>query len=424
MDNRANHLGQVSSLVPNLQHYWPIDAAAGRIQAGDMPRSHQHLFSTSANSVSASLPRRPSVSHDSPKGSRVSPIGLAHAGRERSASNRNLPDTSKFLQTQPRRASDEVASGSSHRLITRISPAASRRSISVMNVGVGSSSIRAARTDSQTNLLSRAQLVRRDSLQQQQQPQQQSQRNLGSSGSPASKYSSPVASVSREHSSTATGVLPSGRRSSLVGIQSMIGYRSQKNSQSDTAPETDSPSRRGSRGPYQQSVGATYCPTAAATAVQQQSTYGVSTDPPPGSRQTRQSQSQPQSQPQQQSQPSPQQHTQSQASSGGERTISQPVSASIVRAGASDSGSTRRSSIDQSGQAQQPHPPALQRKGSFALQTLRKLKRTMSLTKGNDSNPSSQQESRRSSSSSNYSTEVPEDLGVARPSSSHSTHGK
>lgn len=49
----------------------------------------------------------------------------------------------------------------------------------------------------------------------------------------------------------------------------------------------------------------------------------------------------------------------------------------------------------------------------------------MSLTKGNDSNTSSQQESRRSSSSSNYSvSEIPEDLGVVRASSSSQNYGK
>lgn len=413
-------LTQLAIATNQTQQHQQWQAATNRMYPIEFQRSHQHLFSTSTNSPASSASQRPSVSHDSPKGSRT-PLGLAYCGRERSASNRNLPDTGKFLQAQPRRASDEVASGSSHRLMTRLSPAASRRSISVINVGPGSGSLKAnaARVDSQTNLL-KAQLARRDSSHQQQQQQQHHQQQyqrtstLGSTGSPASKYSSPAGSVSREQSSSTAGVgiLPSGRRASLVGMQSMVGYRSQKSSQSDTAPETDSPIRRSTREQHQQQVGSSSSQPASSTpsTAAQPASYTLSAEP--GLRSSRQTASY-----QQQSQPQQQQPLT--GYSGSERTSSQPVAAS-GSGGAVES--CRRGSTDQSGQ----HPPAsLQRKGSFALQTLRKLKRTMSLTKGNDSNASSQQESRRSSSSSDHSTsEIPEDLGVARASSSNHSYGK
>lgn len=104
--------------------------------------------------------------------------------RERSSSIRNLPDTN-MSQVQPRRASDEVATSSSHRLISRLSPAVSRRSISVMNVGDGYGVNRASRSPasrlgSQANILKAIQM-RRDSNQiQQQQQQQRDQSNHGS----------------------------------------------------------------------------------------------------------------------------------------------------------------------------------------------------------------------------------------------------
>ena len=102
--------------------------------------------------------------------------------RERSSSIRNLPDSSKSPM-QPRRASDEVATSSSQRLLSRLSPAASRRSISVMNVGDGFSGANrpnrspSSRRGSQANILKTIQ-TRRDSGQI---PQQRDQSNNGSS---------------------------------------------------------------------------------------------------------------------------------------------------------------------------------------------------------------------------------------------------
>lgn len=293
--------------------------------------------------------------------------------RERSSSNRNLPDTSKIRgTTQPRRASDEVAGSSSQRLMARISPAPSRRSISVMNVGdnyVRSSS----KLGSASNLIKQAQM-RRDSMQQQQQQAHQSP----ASGSPVTKYSqqsddSPSRSRMAIDSSQAgtggtaqVGITPSGRRSSLVGIQSMTGYRSQKNSHSATSDASDhsrSPVKSGA------SSSASLAQKRSQPVTPQQSNLA---DPVIKLG------------------PKAQQHR-----------------ASIVSVSPSQS-SSRRGSTEQ-------HPP-LQRKGSFALLTLRKLKRTMSLTKGSDQEQSgSNQDSRQSSfSSSESSTNLAEDLGITR----------
>lgn len=308
--------------------------------------------------------------NDSPRGS--------HHYRERSSSNRNLQDASK-LQIQPRRASDEVATSSSYRLVTRLSPGASRRSISVMNVGdgfvVGSNRLPSSRLGSQASILK----TRRDSSQFQLQLLQR-QRDHSNSGSPT-KYgegSPNTSSISRISDSQATiGLTPSGRRSSLAGIQSLTGYRSQKNSQSD-ATEHDSPLNTIKR-PREHNV---------ATQQQQLPTGNdISLPRPSAIHQTQQ-----------------EKQCQRQVNSG-------PTS---TRPSCSSNSNSRR------GSSEQQTPNRLQRRGSFATQTLRKLKRTLSLNKGNGGSQSgSNQESRRSSSSSDRSvSELGEDLAVTRTTKS------
>lgn len=304
-----------------------------------------------------------------------------HYARERSASNRNLPDTSK-LQVQPRRASDEMTTSSSHRLMTRISPASSRRSISVMNVGDG---FQRSRQGSQSGTLAKVAQMRRDSqvqLQQMQHQKQQQQMVHGPTGSggasPTIKYNTPTSGSSRASDSQTPvmGMTPSGRRSSLIGIQSMTGYRSQKNSQSDA---TDHES------PLNSIAGQKRSRESSLVASQQQ----IMLD---------------QKQQQQQVQvDNKQQHSSRQQPGSG--TNSGHPSCS------SQSGSRRGSST-----TTDPAMAQLQRRGSFAMQTLRKLKRTMSLTKGGqDSQSGSNQDSRRSSSSSNNSnSEAAEDLALSR----------
>lgn len=295
--------------------------------------------------------------------------------RERSSSNRNLPDTSRLQAHQPRRASDEVAGSSSHRISSRLSPAASRRSISVMNVGGGAngepghvSNLVMMRTSprlSQANINK----IRRDSNQQ---PQQSP--TVGSPGPGSASQShygrNQYSSASQHHSSSASSpptrggsdsqppagmvgitCTPSGRRSSVVGAQSMAGLRSQKNSQSD-ATDHESPLNTSRRS--------------------QSSTPQKLAE----SRRTQQQQ-------QGSQQPTPQ---------------------------GSNPGSRRNSS---------ERTPQLQRKGSFAATTFRKFKRTMSLTKGPDPDQpgGSGQESRKSSSSSAESIpeqQVDMDLGATR----------
>lgn len=300
---------------------------------------------------------RISTPHESPKRANTN---LYY--RERSSSNRNLPDSNK-LQVQPRRASDEVAA--SHHLMTRMSPASSRRSISVINVGDGQSGLlnRQTRFSSQSGSL-KSQL-RRDSTSQ----QMQMAKKAATSESPKStKYASPSGSVSRT-SEALVCTTASGRRSSLVGVQSMVGYRSQKNSQSD-ATDHESPlnsvAQNRTREPtpaQQKPVGLT-----ASSGFVEQSRTTVQQRRPSGSVST---------------------HPSSSSNAG-----------------------SRRGSSEQA--------PQLQRKGSFAMQTLRKLKRTMSLNKGNESSSQagSAHESRRTSSSSSYSaSDVTEDLAVSKRSS-------
>lgn len=263
--------------------------------------------------------------------------------RERSASNRNLPDTS-LLRTQPRRASDEVAASSSHRLSTRVSPAASRRSISVMNVG-----------DSQPNYVrpsSRVGSIMKG------QSSRESAANQSVSGSPVTKYSPPMNVGSTRSSEVQTETYtPSGRRSSLKGVQSMVGYRSQKNSQSDASDREQQ------------------------TQVQQQQHHQQSTNQRTGP-------------------------NMSSSSASKTSELSTPVKSS----------SRRGSNSDQ----QQPGP--LQRKGSFAMLTFRKLKRTMSLTKDSEDASGAGQNNMKGSHSSSEESELNlgEDVGVTRRIASRS----
>jgi len=278
-------------------------------------------------------------------------VGLFAA--EPSLSDRNLPESSK-LRTKPRRASDEVAGSSSQKLSARVSPAASRRSISVMNVGDEQTILRRSSQTpgSQSNLL-KAQL-RRDSASQTQ-----------GNGSFASKPSPASGGVSRQVvDGQAFGVTPSGRRSSLAGIHSMSGYRSQKNSQSDTADQ-DSP------------MGSTTGLRRSQQVTPQHSTLLSGTNE------------------------SAKYRAQQRAS---------VVSVTPPQVGA-EAGGSRRGSTDQQ--------PQLQRKGSFAM-ALRKLKRTMSLTKSSDQEAFSNLSSRRTSSNSTLSSsELPEDLGVTPRIAAH-----
>lgn len=291
--------------------------------------------------------------------------------RERSSSNRNLPDTAK-LRGQPRRASDEVAGSSSQRLMARISPAPSRRSISVMNVG-DNFTRSSSKLGSASNLIKQAQM-RRDSIQHQQQQQQQAYPPVSATAKypQQSDHESPSRSPRKNVDSTGGspqyGITPSGRRSSLVGIQSMTGYRSQKNSHSATSDTSDH-----SRSPVKSG-------TSSSASLAQKRSQPVT----------------------------PQQSNL--VSGAGESKVqrAQQHRGSIVSVSPSQGGS-RRGSNEQ-------FPVQLQRKGSFAMLTLRKLKRTMSLTKGNDKDqPGSNQDSRQSSfSSGESSTELAEDLGITR----------
>lgn len=355
--------------TPGPYHYQENRSSNGGPSAFYQQTTMQNPWMTLADRALPDTKRMPlsSMSRMSPSESpkRGQTIGYT---RERSSSNRNLPDANK-LQIQPRRASDEVAASSSHRMMARISPAASRRSISVMNVG-DSFQRSASRLGSQTNIM-KAQL-RRDSNQFQQ------QKLASSNASPTNKYGPMASNVSRASESQAIGVTPSGRRSSLAGLQSMTGYRSQKNSQSD-ATDRDSPLNTSQKWSREVSL---------VTSQQQQQTHpqpqsllaGVGPD-----------------------MTARQQHITRGQQQGGSSPNSAYPSCS------SNSGSRRGSTAEQT--------PQLQRRGSFAMQTLRKLKRTMSLTKsGTSSQPGSNQDSRRSSSSSNNSTCVPsEDLAVSRP---------
>lgn len=267
---------------------------------------------------------------------------------------------------QPRRASDEVAGSSSHRLSTRISPATSRRSISVINVGPscgdGQQHALLARPSSRLGSQSSILKQRRDS----------SKRHSGSAGtgSPNSgRYASPNGSVMRINDQIQQGisVTPTGRRSSLVGIQSMRGYRSQKNSHSGSTTDQDSPMRAGSTS---QRAMSTTCTAAMQHVV---NLNGTRDDV---------------KQPQRES-----------------LTTSSHSSSPVPSANCSRRGSSER-----------PNMQHLQRKDSFAMKTLRKLRRTISLNKNDQQQPSNEQSRRSSSSSHELSSE---DVGLSRRLVSH-----
>lgn len=332
--------------------------------------------------------------------------------RERSSSNRNLQDTSK-LRGRPRRASDEVATSSSQRPASRLSPASSRRSKSVMNVGDGFGRP-GSRLGSQSNILK----IRRDSNQQ---PSTTSGQVLnrtsqtqqpGTTGSPLSSKYNPSPSGS---TSQIVGVTPAGRRSSLIGIQSMSGYRSQKNSQSDTTDpsQSESPLRSSSLAQHQQANKA-QTTRSQVSAVQQSSLlHSASSSGDSGGGPTKHQGHRVSSQHRASIVSATNNASQSQATNPFAQQVPQPLQQQQPPSGQS----SRRGSS-----AGGDHPTQLQRKGSFAMLTLRKLKRTMSLTKsGNDQDQTgSNQGSRRTSSSSNNSaSDLDEDLGVTRRIAAH-----
>lgn len=299
---------------------------------------------------------------------------LAAFARERSSSNRNLPEIST-LRVQPRRASDEAAGSSSQKLSARVSPATSRRSISVMNVHgdqAGLFSRPNSRLGSQSSIL-RAQSRKNSNSQLCHQ-----QAGPTNSSSCLDSTKTAVQKVGETQQQAATEYTPSGRRSSIVGIQSMAGYRSQKNSHSDA---TDHDSTRNTVQRFSQP--GTPKQSRLAQSVfsayhhQQPSETGASTKSA--------------------------QHRASFATSSGTAESASPIcSASGSRA------ESRRGSTDQHG---------LQRRGSLVSITLRKLRRTISMSKG-DQEPCSISDgraSRRGSSSSYESiSNIHEDLGVSR----------
>lgn len=315
----------------------------------------------------------------------VSVQSSAQFARERSSSNRNLPDANR-LQAQPRRASDELAGSSSQRLSSRLSPAASRRSISVMNVGGDNHSPLLSRPSSRLGSQSSV-VKRRDSASFQQQ-------SAGTGSSPLKSY---LAQQTRQTLSGVTsgdgqpapvGVTPSGRRSSLAGIQTMIGYKTPKSSQSDSREE---PLVGGGALQHSKRAGQKLSNPLGATGEQ------ANTKTPP----------------------------QKQRGSIAGATCQSAADAGTSGGLCSGSGSRRSSSEMQT-------PPALQRKGSFAMMTLRKLKRTMSLNKQAGEQVEGQsgsggQRSRRSSQSSGSSlgSNAPEtaetDLGVTRRVVAHTS---
>lgn len=330
--------------------------------------------------------------------------------RERSASNRNLPDTNR-LQAQQRRASDEIAGGASQRSGIRLSPAASRRSISVMNVGDGHLAL-LSRPSSRLGSQGSIMRARRDS----------SQLILGSSPnrshnsiSQQKQLSDSQTKLAGQADSPPVGMTPAGRRSSLVGIQTMIGYKTPKNSQSDSTEQQNNPGNKSavSTQALQMRSTQTGAPkvsslTGAASEQQQQQQVKIHPTNPHHHRGSISGTLQP-------------------ATSGAAAANTQATfSAEYGTSTGSNSGTnSRRNSGDQR------HPPMLQRKDSFAMMTLRKLKRTMSLTKGSDhadgQSGSGGQRSRRSSDSSASSTgshkgdSIETDLGVTRRVLAHTS---
>lgn len=279
--------------------------------------------------------------------------------RERSSSNRNLPDASK-LRVQPRRASDEVAGSSSHRLSAKVSPAASRRSISVMNVygdnQLGLLSRPGSRLGSQSNVL-RGQPRKNSSSQLAQQPAC----STSPGGDP--QHQTPV------------GTTASGRRSSLVGIKSMAGYRSQKSSQSD-ATDQDSPRSSVQRRsqpctPQQSRLMGPSCMHQPLAASESDSI------------------------------------TKSAQKSRGSTSVTTPPTGNASPNFGGSRPDSRRGSGEQAS--------SIQRRGSLVATTLRKLKRTMSISK-NDQDIDGNQDGRRESESSyeSVSLNVQEDLAISR----------
>lgn len=304
--------------------------------------------------------------------------------RERSSSNRNLPDSNR-LQAQQRRASDEIAGSSSQRLSSRLSPAASRRSISVMNVGDGGHMPLLSRPSSRLGSQGSIMKVRRDST------QLQSMSPIRGYNAGQLQQKQPTDGSKIEAPASA---LPSSGRSSLAGI-SQVSYNTPKNSQSE--PTEPHPASTGiSTGTLQKRSQAAAPKSSNPTMSGNEQLNAPKIRP-----QSRGSVSGP-----------------SQATGG----ASQPAGIDYNPVGTYSGSGSRRNSGQQT-------PPVLQRKGSFAMMTLRKLKRTMSLNKGSEQSEggSGGPHSRRSSNESvdstgSYGTDLIEtDLGVTRRVLAHTS---
>lgn len=328
----------------------------------------------------------------------------AHYVRERSSSNINLPDTNK-LQAQQRRASDEMASCSSQRLSSRLSPAASRRSISVMNVGDGRGVPLLSRPSSRLGSQGSIMKARRDSY------QMQSASPIRGHNTSAQQPRSLQSQQSGDGSkvSQVEVAASSSNRSSLSGIhQTSVGYKTPKYSQSDSAEQYPAATINPNNTPQKRSqavAGGTKVSTPAAAAAAAASA-GSDQLKAPTRIQGRGS------------------ICSALQATGGASQPPNAVGECAPTGYYSGSGSRRNSSEQQT-------PPQLQRKGSFAMMTLRKLKRTMSLNKGSDQGDgqagSGGQRSRRSSNSSassngSYADEsIGSDLGVTRRVLAHTS---
>lgn len=309
----------------------------------------------------------------------------AHFVRERSSSNRNLPDTNR-LQAQQRRASDELAGSSSQRLSSRLSPAASRRSISVMNVGDGGHVPLLSRPSSRLGSQGSIMKARRDSTQLQ-------------STSPLRNYNAGQLQQKQPSDSSKAdapiGAIPTSGRSSLAEISQVMSYNTPKNSQSDSTELY--PTSTGISGGALQKRSQAATPKSSNPSMSATEKLNAPKIRP----QSRGSISGP-----------------SQATGG----VSQQAGADYNPVGTYSGSGSRRNSGQQT-------PPVLQRKGSFAMMTLRKLKRTMSLTKGSEQSEggSGGPHSRRSSgesvnSTGSYVTDLIEtDLGVTRRVLAHTS---
>lgn len=258
-----------------------------------------------------------------------------------------------------------MAGSSGQRLSAKVSPATSRRSISVMNVFDNQSGLfsrPSSRLGSQSNVL-RVQSRKNSSNQL---VQQQACQTSATTDSAGQQQSAPVVFTA------------AGRRSSLVGMKSMAGYRSQKSSQSD-ATDQESPRSSGQRRSQpctpQKSRLAT---SSSASAGQAQS------EPVPYSRSLQQSQS--------------------------SAVSASPTTGNMSPRLTGSGPDSRRGSGEH---------PSVQRRGSLVAITLRKLKRTMSISR-NDQDGDDGQDGRRQSESSHESVSlsVQEDLAVSRRVSS------